>query len=173
MVVSKKVKEKWTVKRVLKEIVVTLVMLFVISVGLNYIRKPDIQENIYSYDLRDIESNKIDFSKYKDAPLVVHFWATWCPTCKLEASNIDKISYEYNLITIAVNSGTNRELDSYMKQKSLSYRVINDRDGALAQKFNITAYPTTLIYDSKGKLKFTEVGYSTTLGLKARLGLIN
>jgi len=173
MSVKVKVKEKWTVRRVLKEIGLTLVMLFVISMVLNYIRQPNITESIYEYNLLDIEDNKVNFSEYKEAPLVIHFWATWCPTCKLEASNIENISNEYNVITIAVNSGTNRELELYMEQKSLSYRVINDTEGALAQKFNIEAYPTTLIYDSKGELKFTEVGYSTTLGLKARVGLLD
>jgi len=170
---SKNVKEKWTVRRVLKEVVVTLLLFFVISMLLNYLRQPNITESIYTYNLLDIKEKKVNFSKYKNKPLLVHFWATWCPTCKFEASNIEKISNEYNVITIAVNSGSNRELESYMKQNLLNYRVVNDAQGTLAQKFNIEAYPTTLIYDSKGKLKFTEVGYSTTLGIKARIELLN
>jgi len=59
-----------------------------------------------------------------------------------------------------------------MKANALDYRVINDEKGALAAKFNIEVYPTTLLYDGNGTLKFTEVGYSTTLGLQARLELI-
>lgn len=164
---------KWSLKKIGKEIAVTLLMLFVISMGLNYIRQPDISENIYQFELSDTNNQKVHFDTFKDAPLLVHFWATWCPTCKVEASNIERISKRYNVLTIAVQSGSNEEINHFMKERDLDYRVINDNNGILAKRFNITAYPTTLIYNSRGELKFTEVGYSTTLGLEARLGLTN
>jgi thiol-disulfide isomerase/thioredoxin len=167
-----KVKEKWTFKRVLKEIFTTLILIFIISQVMNFIRKPDITTNIYAYNLNDIRNEAVDFYEYEDEPLIVHFWGTWCPTCQLEASNLETLSTKYNVLSIAVNSGTDKELSSYMKEQGLSYRVINDAKGALAQKFDIGVYPTTLIYNAKGELKFTEVGYSTTFGLQARIELI-
>jgi len=163
--------KKWTIKNILKEIFSTLIIFFILSMVINYIRKPDVSEDIYEYKLVDIKSDTVDFKTYKGKPLVVHFWATWCPTCKLEASNIETISKQYNVVTIAVNSGANEQLKTYMDEKKLTYRIINDANGVLSRKFNIGAYPTTLIYDTKGILKFTEVGYSTTLGLEARLRL--
>jgi thiol-disulfide isomerase/thioredoxin len=166
-------KKKWTFKSVAKEVISTLVLLFVISMVINYIRKPDVNEDIYRLELTDIKGQTLKMYEYEKEPLVVHFWATWCPTCKFEASNIEKISENYQVISVAVNSGSNEEISNYMKEKGLNYTVINDKSGALAKKFGIEAYPTTLIYDRKGKLKFTEVGYSTTLGLKARLELSN
>ncbi len=42
----------------------------------------------------------------------------------------------------------------------------------LADKFNIEIFPTTLIYDSDGILRFSEVGYTTTVGLKTRLSML-
>lgn len=167
-----RVKEKWTVKRVLKEVLTTLVLLFIISQVLNFIRKPEVKENIYAYNLRDIKNQAIDFLDYEDEPLVVHFWGTWCPTCRLEASNIETLSEKYNVISIAVNSGSDKALLKYMEENNLDYPVINDSKSALAEKFDIGVYPTTLIYNGKGELKFSEVGYSTTLGLQARLELI-
>ncbi len=163
---------KWSLKNIIKEVAITVVMLFVIAMVINYIRQPDINEDIYRLELSDTYNKKIHVYELQHEPLVVHFWATWCPTCKFEASNIESIASKYNVITIAVNSGSNEEINSYMKEHDLSYSVINDQSGALAEKFNIEAYPTTLIYDGEGSLKFSEVGYSTTLGLKARLELV-
>ena len=158
-------------KSIVKEILSTVAIFFVISLVINHFRQPEVTENIFTQQLVNIKNEKIDFKGYEGKPLVVHFWATWCPTCKLEASNIETISKSHNVVTIAVNSGSNEELLAYMKAKELTYSVINDAEGVLSHKFNIEAYPTTLIYDAKGELKFTEVGYSTTLGLKARLEL--
>ena len=166
------VKEKWTLKRVFKEVLTTLVLFFIISQVMNFIRKPDIKTDIYAYNLTDIQNEAIEFNEYINEPLIVHFWGTWCPTCKLEASNIETLSESYNVISIAVNSGTDEQIQAYMTEHALDYPVINDTKGALAQKFNIGVYPTTLIYNAKGELKFTEVGYSTTLGLQARIELI-
>ncbi len=166
-------KKSWNIKKILKEIISTIIIFFLVSIVLNYIRKPDIKENIYDYTLVDTHGNSIDFSRYKGEPLVVHFWATWCPTCKMEASNIDDLSKDYNVVSIAVTSGSNEMINTFMEKRQLNYKVISDAEGNLAKKFNIQGYPTTLIYTKKGKLKFAEVGYSTTVGLKARLHLFN
>jgi thioredoxin-related protein len=56
-----------------------------------------------------------------------------------------------------------------MHEKGLSFRVLNDSEGMWAKQFNVEAYPTTFIYDASGELKFTEVGYTSTVGLLARI----
>jgi len=166
--------KKWNFKNILKEILSTLLIIFVISMVLNYIRKPDTSDKLIDIKALDIYQNEINFTKLakKDAPTVIHFWATWCPTCKLEAPNIEALKNSCNVITIAVNSGSNKELKSFMSQRDFTYRVINDQDSSLAKQFGVGVYPTTFIYDSNGSLKFSEVGYSTTVGLKARVAFI-
>jgi len=163
--------KKWNIKSILKEIAIGALMLFVVSNVLSYIRKPELSSN----QLPQIETKLLDgtqFSVKKGKPLVVHFWATWCPTCKLEASNIESVSKEYEVLTIAVNSGDDAQLKGYMNEKELTFKVVNDKEGKWAQQFNIEAYPTTFIYDAKGELKFSEVGYTTTAGLLGRLKII-
>jgi len=166
-------KQKWTLKRIAKEVMLTLLLLLVISTILNFVRQPNVTEDIYRYDLRDIHNTAIEFVEYQNEPLIVHFWGTWCPTCRFEASTIEALSAKHNVISIAVNSGTDETLINYMTKNNLDYPVINDSNGALAQKFDISVYPTTLIYDSQGKLAFSEVGYITSIGLEARLALID
>ena len=163
--------KKWNIKSILKEIAIGALMLFVVSNVLSYIRKPELSSN----QLPQIEAQLLDgtqFSVKKGKPLVLHFWATWCPTCKLEASNIESVSKEYEVLTIAVNSGDDAQLKGYMNEKELTFKVVNDKEGKWAQQFNIEAYPTTFIYDAKGELKFSEVGYTTTAGLLGRLKII-
>lgn len=92
--------------------------------------------------------------------------------CKLEAANIQRVSEDYEVLTIAVNSAEDSDIKAYMDERSLNYKVINDQDGMWAQRFRVEAFPTTFIYDAKGELRFTEVGYTTTAGLLARLKLI-
>jgi len=159
---------KFNIKSIVKELAIGLVILFVVSNVLSYIRKPTLASNI----LPKIEAILLDGTAYrniKDRPTMIHFWATWCPTCKLEASNIEEVSKRYQVLTIAVNSGGDKEIQAYMQEKGLTFAVLNDKEGTWATKFKVEAYPTTFIYDGNGTLKFTEVGYTTTAGLLARL----
>lgn len=156
------------IKSTLKEITIALVLLFIMSNIISYIRAPELG----STQLPQIEVRLIDGSTYqveKGKPLIIHFWATSCPACKLEAPNIEAVSKEYDVLSIAVNSGSDEKVKAYMQEHGLSFKVLNDVEGAWTTEFKIEVYPTTFIYDAKGELRFTEVGYTTTAGLLARL----
>lgn len=163
---------KLNVKKIFKEILAFAVILFVISNILSYLRSPELT----SSRLPTIEAMLVDGTVFSSReregkPLVVHFWATWCPVCRAEASNIEAISEEYEVLTIAVNSGSDDTLRSYLSENGYRFRVLNDRAGEWAGRFHVEVFPTTFIFDAKGELMFTEVGYTTTLGLKGRLGV--
>jgi thiol-disulfide isomerase/thioredoxin len=166
--------KNWSFKKIIKEILSMLLMVFVVSMVLNYIRKPDTSNRLVDIKAMDIYQHEIEFIKSdeKRSPTLIHFWAIWCPTCKLEAPNIEALKNSCNVITIAVNSGLDEELKSFMSERNFSYRVINDSEGLLTKKFGVEVFPTTFIYDANDTLRFSEVGYSTTMGLKARVALI-
>ena len=109
------------------------------------------------------------FKVQKDKALLVHFWATWCPTCKVEAPNIQSVSNDFQVLTIAVKSGSNEEIKRYLNERDLNFRVVNDYSGLLAKELQIAAFPTTFVYDKNGKLVFSDVGYTSTWGLWLRL----
>jgi len=158
-------------KKILKEIIIGSVLLLIFSNIISYIRKPELS----STQLPQVEVTLLDSRPYRlerGKPLVIHFWATWCRVCKLEAQNIETLSKQYEVLTIAVNSGDNAKIEAYLKERDLTFRVLNDLDGTWVKQFNVEVFPTTFIYDKKGELKFTEVGYTTTAGLLARLKLL-
>jgi len=162
---------KWNIKTIFKELVIGGIFLFILSNIISYIRKPELSSEL----LPKIDAVLLDGSSYsikEGKPLVIHFWATWCPTCRLENSNIEDISKKYNVITIAVNSGSKKVLQAYMEENNYTFDVLNDNNGEIAKHFHVEAYPTTFIYNSKGKLAYSEVGYTTTVGMLARLSLV-
>ena len=159
------------IKKYLREGLIFVVMLAIIMNIISYYNSLNLNKNeleIQNFKLIDDSVYNVQNNK----PLIIHVWATWCPTCKLEASNIEKISKDYELITIAVQSGTKEEIEKYLDANKLSFKVVNDEDGFYSQEFNIKAFPTTLIYGKDKNLKFSEVGYTTTLGLYLRMLLI-
>jgi len=160
-------RKKWNIKSIGIELIKILLLVFILSNIMSYIRAPELE----STQLPKIEAQLLDGSPFRvkeEKPLLLHFWAVWCRTCKLEAPNIEAVSKKYNVLTIAVNSGSDAKVKAYMQEHNLNFKVINDVEGVWAQRFKVEAYPTTFIYDGNGKLQFTEVGYTTTAGLLAR-----
>jgi len=159
------------IKKYIKEGIVFILLIAVASNAISYYRSLDLNK-----DKLDIKSFKLlDDTKYtipKAKPVLVHFWATWCPTCKFESPNIEKISKDYEVITIAVQSGSKKEIQKYLDEYNLTFNVLNDNDGFYSKQFNIKVFPTTFIYDKEKNLKFSEVGYTTTAGLYSRMALI-
>ena len=157
-------------KKFLKESIITLLLVFILVNVISYFRKPSLSfTTLPTMTVPLINGEEFKSALYQGKPVMIHFWATWCPTCKLEIGNFNALSKEFNVITIAVQSGSNEELQTFMKERGLDFPLINDRTGVLAKKFAITAYPTTFIFDKNAEVAFSEVGYSSTWGLKLRM----
>jgi len=116
-----------------------------------------------------LNGQAFDLYKNKSRPILVHFWATWCPVCKLEQSNIENIAKDKTVITIAMQSGENEELKAFMGKEKLSFNVINDESGSLSRLYNIKGVPVSFVINKENEIEFVEVGYTTEMGLRVRL----
>ena len=104
-------------------------------------------------------------------PTLVHFWATWCAVCKLEQDSIVDLSKDYNVITIAMQSGSDQEIKDFMAEHKLDFQVINDKSGELVNRYGVVAVPASFVVDSNNQITSKEVGYTTEWGLRLRLWL--
>ncbi|MFV2059021.1 MAG: protein disulfide oxidoreductase, partial [Thiohalomonadales bacterium] len=118
-----------------------------------------------------LNGQTFDLATYRGKPLLLHFWATWCSICKLEENNIAELSKNFQVLTVAMNSGTAKGIEQYLHKQAISFPVIIDADGLIAKRFGVTVVPTSFILDASGVIRFTEVGFTTDWGLKSRLWL--
>ena len=115
-----------------------------------------------------LDGAHFDINDQHGKPLFVHFWAEWCPICSLEEDNIQSLSGDYEMITVAMSSGDDEAVREYMKKNGLSFKVINDESGQISQEWGVQAVPATFIIDAAGEIRFVEMGYSSRLGLMLR-----
>ncbi len=103
-------------------------------------------------------------------PVLVHFWATWCPVCRAEQSSIADLAHgNHDVMTIAMQSGNPQQVVRYMKEQGTSFPVVNDTDGSISNAWGVHAVPASFIIAPDGKISFVEVGYTTGIGLRLRL----
>ena len=111
----------------------------------------------------------IALSDFKDRPVLVHFWASWCPVCELEQDSIQAISQDYPVISVAMQSGDELEVAAHMEEHKLDFPTIVDEHGELAKQFGVRGVPTSFILSPRRIIEFSEIGYTTEIGLRARL----
>ncbi|WP_418640559.1 redoxin domain-containing protein [Sulfurimonas sp. ST-27] len=155
-------------KHYLKEIIFFVITMTLFANALSLYRSQDLSQSPLTVDSFKLINNQ-EYQVVKNKPVLVHFWASWCPTCKLEASNIEFLSHYFEVITIAVKSGSDEKLQKYLDENNYTFKVVNDKNGKLSSIFHISGFPTTFIYDKHKKLVFSEVGYTSTPGLYLRM----
>ena len=118
-----------------------------------------------------ILGEEVRFSDYRGKPLLVQFWATWCPICEREQSSIQSIAADYPVLTVAMQSGDAKDILPYLEKRQLTFPVIADADGSLSKQFGVAAVPASFVLDADGTVRFVEVGFTTEMGMRLRLWL--
>ncbi len=159
---------KQKIRKYIKEIIIFVLIVVVASNAISIYRSGDLNKaplQLSTVTLSDNTQYTIDKSK----PILIYFWATWCPVCKVTGPNIQRVSEDFQVLSIATQSGSNQEIKSYLEKHGLNYKVINDHDGSLANHIGINMFPTTIIYDTNQDVIFSDVGYSSTWSLKLKM----
>ncbi len=96
-----------------------------------------------------------DFNR--DNPVLLVFWATWCPSCKKEIPHLSAASQAapQGLKVLAVSVEENREkvLD-FTRRHPLNYDVLLDEQGSVAQLYGIDGIPVVILLAKGGEILY-------------------
>jgi peroxiredoxin len=111
------------------------------------------------FELMDLNGNPVKLSDYVGKKVILNFWATWCPPCRVEMPQMAKIheDYEEEAVVLAVNL-TNTErgqsvVRSFVERSELHFPIVLDAEGIVSETYRIIAYPTSYIIDTQGVIR--------------------
>ena len=102
-------------------------------------------------------------------PVALHFWAEWCPICKLEEHSISRVSRDWRVLTVAMQSGDVAAVRRVLGQRSLEWATVIDPDGSVAASYGFRAVPAFVVIGRDGRIRATSVGYTSEIGMRLRL----
>lgn len=110
----------------------------------------------FAIDLKGVSDKGLEFSQFKDKPLVVYFFSAKCPHCIRAYPHVELMQKEFaemGMTFVAVASGSNRTRDvkNFISDQQASLPFFIDSDRAFASKYSITSVPTTFLVNSKGE----------------------
>ena len=115
-------------------------------------------EPALNFSLLDLDGKPVSLSDFKDKPVFLFFWTTWCPYCRDALQDMND-TYEDlkkdGLDIVAINVGENQDkVVKFAKRYNLKYKVLLDADTAVSEEYEILGVPTYIIINNKGDIVF-------------------
>lgn len=113
----------------------------------------------YDFTVYDKDGKPVKLSDMKGIPVVLNFWASWCPPCKAEMPDFDEIAKQYEgkvaFMMVNLTDGQSETLDSakfFISSMGYTFPVYFDTTSEAAYVYGIQSIPTTFFIDSDGYL---------------------
>jgi len=114
------------------------------------------------FQLQNLDGQTVSLGNLQGKPVLINFWATWCPPCRSEMPYIQEVYEEWvnrGLVVLALNIGeSSSKVEEFMQNHNLSFIVLLDTKQDIAQRYNITGIPTTFFIDKDGIIQDKIIG---------------
>ena len=117
------------------------------------------------FAMENAEGETVRLSDLLGKPIVLNFWASWCPPCKSEMPEFDSVYQEMgeDVLFMMVNltdgeSETRRSALDYVTSQGFVFPVYLDTEQNGAAEYWITSIPTTFFIDKDGYIVARAVG---------------
>lgn len=162
------------IKRFTKNLFVYGLLFIVLSLAVDWYRKPTEPAQFATNVLYDIQQQpQIIAQLSHEKPMLLYFWGSWCNYCKFTSPAIQQFVEEHQpVLSVALKSGSDEEVKAYLAENGYTFPAINDQNGAFSKSWDIQATPTILIIKD-GKVVSHTTGLTSYWGLKIRTWLAN
>lgn len=116
-----------------------------------------------------IDGDVVSSDSLYGRPVLVQYWATWCPHCQADQAAVDRIA-RAGIPVLAVNIGeSEQKVRQYLKASPRSCAVILAKDSNLERLANVQGFPTYVMIDAQGHIVGQKRGEAGEAGLRALL----
>jgi thiol-disulfide isomerase/thioredoxin len=160
-----------------------VVFMFVVSIGYQFLtanfsdNNSDVDQNISGqlakdFTVIDIDGKEVSLSDFKGKPVVVNFWASWCPPCKEEMPYFNEVykelGDEVQFMMVDLVDGSRETVDTakaFIKDNGYEFPVFFDTDQDAAIAYGVYSIPTSIFIDAEGKVVKAITGTMTKADL--------
>lgn len=116
------------------------------------------------FTLTTLEGEEVtlrNFTNDGGQPVVLNFWATWCPPCRVEMPYFERVNakYEGRAAVLGINQAESVEaIQEFATRNGLTYPLLADRDMKVNNLYGILNLPTTIFIDKNGVVDEVLIG---------------
>ncbi len=117
-----------------------------------------------AFVLSTIKSQILNFNDYRGKVVMLEFFASWCPPCRMVAPELKSIYEKYKekgfvILAVAIDDGPNAlsAVNNFVKEFRIPYPVMID-NGSVSRQYQVISIPTSFIIDKDGNIRDKHVG---------------
>jgi thiol-disulfide isomerase/thioredoxin len=122
-------------------------------------RQAILSDGDYDWMLSDLDGNSVPFSSFRDRTVFLSIWATWCPPCRAEMPNIQRLHDQYGerLAMVLASQEDAGSLERYLQENDFDlpvYRLVEN----LPRGLEVNSLPTTFLITAEGRIAVRKTG---------------
>jgi peroxiredoxin len=120
------------------------------------------------FKIETLDGKVMEVNSHNKNPLLIIFWATWCPHCIKDVANIKAIHEKYGpkgLEVVGINAGhldTLPKVQVAVQKYGMSYPVAFDEGSKITRRYQVTGLPTFVLVDRDGTIRLNAPGGPAT-----------
>lgn len=136
------------------------------------LRRSEAPQVAPGFTLRDVRGATHSLQSFRGHPVLVNFWATWCPPCRMELPELEKLAQAHvgclTVLGVTEDAQDPAQVGAFLLQHGVTYPVLLD-DGGAGTLYGVTTIPHSVLLDSGGKILGTFDGPVTRSGVERAL----
>jgi cytochrome c biogenesis protein CcmG, thiol:disulfide interchange protein DsbE len=124
------------------------------------------------FTVTDTAGKPFKLAALRGTPVVLNFWATWCPPCRAELPELQAGSERLagQVAIVGLNQGeTLEEVRTFAEQLGLSFQIPLDERMDVSRAYGVRSLPTTFFIDRSGVIRDMQIGPLTEATLAQHL----
>ena len=123
-----------------------------------------------------LQASDYDLSVNLGRPVLIYFFAPWCPYCAASADNIVRLRQlrdedKLDILMVALDWEDRQQIENYARKHELNVPVVL-ADSVVARDWKVYGFPTYYVLNSEHRVVRRDFGYSTQIGLWWRTWLV-
>jgi thiol-disulfide isomerase/thioredoxin len=107
--------------------------------------------------VRDLDGNIISTADWQGKVVVLNFWATWCPPCRIEIPSLIELQKKYKddgllIVGVSLDDAPVEEVKEFAKAVGMNYPIVMRSRELVSEYGGVPALPTTFLVNKEGRI---------------------
>jgi peroxiredoxin len=134
------------------------------SLSAEHLPAPDDRDPAPEFTLADISGKQVKLSDFRGKVVILDFWATWCPPCRMEVPHFISLYNDYKahgleIVGVSLDQNGIQAVVPFVEQKGINYVSLIGNAQIARLYGGIRNIPTAFVIDRNGRIASKHVGY--------------